>query len=165
MDCFDQIPCGQAYQIERCSASTVESRRLERANFSGPKVLPDQKFEILTSAINDKTDRAFPISLSMIRPVTPQTLKLINDVGDLTFVRFSLEPIIKTQYYADEKTADLASLMPDYYSRELFTAIDSGSYPEWELRAQIITPKIVDELEFNPFDPTKVSNLSIWPSL
>ncbi|XP_074603144.1 catalase-like [Brevipalpus obovatus] len=121
--------------------------------------------EILTTAIDSKESRSFPHSLTMLKTTTSQTLKLVNDRGEHTFVRFLLEPVIKFRYLEDKTILDLASRMPDYYSRELFTAIKRGRYPEWELRAQIISPKIVKKLKFNPFDPTKVWDESIIPSM
>ena len=45
---------------------------------------------------------------------------------------------------------------PDYARRDLFVAIASGNYPSWLLKIQLLNEYQVDQLEFNPFDATKV---------
>lgn len=117
--------------------------------------------EILHTTIYDKADLAFPRSLRMIIMKTPQTLKLVDGRGGQKFVRFSLEPLIETRYLKDETALELAGRIPDYYSRELFSAIKRGNYPKWELRAQIISPDKINGLDFNPLDPSRVSFSSL----
>lgn len=47
---------------------------------------------------------------------------------------------------------------PDYSTRDLFNAIESGNYPSWTLHVQIMTFEQAEKYKYNPFDLTKV-----WP--
>src|SRR5690606_38532708 len=44
----------------------------------------------------------------------------------------------------------------DFHRRDLWEAIDSGQYPEWELGLQIIPEKDEHKYEFDLLDPTKL---------
>lgn len=47
---------------------------------------------------------------------------------------------------------------PDYSKRDLWAAIESGDYPTWNAKYQIMTPEQAAGVNFDPFDVTKV-----WP--
>jgi catalase len=44
---------------------------------------------------------------------------------------------------------------PDFYTRDLFNAIDKGDFPSWDVKAQIITPDQAEKYPINIFDVTK----------
>lgn len=44
----------------------------------------------------------------------------------------------------------------DYHRQDLYDAIESGNYPEWELNLQIINEDQALAFGFDVFDPTKI---------
>src|ERR1044072_3806659 len=45
---------------------------------------------------------------------------------------------------------------PDFHRRDLWEAIESGAYPEWELGLQIVAEEDEHKFEFDLLDPTKI---------
>ncbi len=45
---------------------------------------------------------------------------------------------------------------PDFHRRDLFDAIESGAFPEWELGIQVVDEKDEHKFPFDLLDPTKL---------
>jgi len=45
---------------------------------------------------------------------------------------------------------------PDFHRRDLWEAINSGDFPEWELGLQLFDDKQADSFDFDVLDPTKL---------
>ena len=45
---------------------------------------------------------------------------------------------------------------PDFHRRDLWNAIQQGSFPEWELGLQLFDDKFADHFDFDILDPTKI---------
>jgi len=52
------------------------------------------------------------------------------------------------------------SLDPDFHRRDLYEAIEKGSYPVWELGVQILPASREHEFSFDILDATK-----LWPEV
>lgn len=52
----------------------------------------------------------------------------------------------------------MVSKDPDHQTRDLFTAIERGDYPSWNVYAQVMDPKDAVNYRWNIFDMTRV-----WP--
>jgi catalase len=50
----------------------------------------------------------------------------------------------------------IAGADPDYHRRDLFEAIDSGAFPEWEFGVQLLSQAEADALPFDILDATKL---------
>ena len=50
----------------------------------------------------------------------------------------------------------IAGADPDFHRRDLFEAIQSGDFPEWELGIQAFDQAFADSLPFDVLDPTKI---------
>ena len=57
-----------------------------------------------------------------------------------------------------EQANEIQATELGHASRDLFEAIESGDYPEWELNVQIMSDDDHPELDFDPLDDTKT-----WP--
>ena len=44
---------------------------------------------------------------------------------------------------------------PDFHRRDLWDAIQSGNFPEWELSVQLFDQKFAAGFDFDVLDPTK----------
>ena len=78
------------------------------------------------------SDRAIPRSLRMIEGFGVNTFRLLNDKDEATFVKFHWRPKLGTQSTAWDEAVKIAGADPDYHRRDLFEAIESGNFPEWE---------------------------------
>ncbi|MFE1817360.1 catalase, partial [Metapseudomonas otitidis] len=45
---------------------------------------------------------------------------------------------------------------PDFHRRDLWEAIETGDYPEWELGVQIVPEADEHNFDFDLLDPTKI---------
>jgi catalase len=102
------------------------------------------------------SDRAVPRSYRMMQGFGVHTFRLVDEHGRATFVKFHWIPRLGVHSLAWDEAQQLAGADPDFNRRDLWDAIESGHYPEWELGLQLIPQEQADELEFDLLDPTKL---------
>ena len=54
---------------------------------------------------------------------------------------------------------------PDFHRRDLWKAIQSGNFPEWELQFQLFDQDFADSFDFDVLDPTKLIPEEILPPI
>ena len=54
---------------------------------------------------------------------------------------------------------------PDFHRRDLWDAIQSGNFPEWELQVQLFDQEFADSFDFDVLDPTKLIPEEILPPI
>ena len=54
---------------------------------------------------------------------------------------------------------------PDFHRRDLWEAIKSGNFPEWELQVQLFDDKFADKFDFDVLDATKLIPEEILPPI
>lgn len=52
---------------------------------------------------------------------------------------------------------------PDFHLRDLWQAIQSGNFPEWELSVQLFDQEFADNWDFDVLDPTKIIPEELLP--
>jgi len=102
------------------------------------------------------SDRAIPRSLRMIEGFGVHTYRFINEKGESTFVKFHWRPKLGMQSVVWDEALKISGADPDFHRRDLWNAINEGSFPEWELAVQIFDDKFADQFEFDILDPTKL---------
>ena len=102
------------------------------------------------------SDRAIPRSLRMMEGFGVNTFRLVNDKGEGTFVKFHWRPVLGTQSTLWDEAVKIAGADPDFHRRDLFEAIASGNFPEWDFAVQLISEAEADDLPFDILDATKV---------
>jgi catalase len=102
------------------------------------------------------SDRGVPRSYRMMEGFGVHTFRLINDKGNSSFVKFHWRPLAGTHSLDWDEAVKLAGADVDYHRRDLWEAIESGNFPEWELCFQIFTEKQADEFSFDVLDATKL---------
>lgn len=112
--------------------------------------------ETLCAYMQGKLDEGFPANWRVMTTYSINTFRVTNSVGNFWYARFILRAVEKFNYFEDEQAALVRGFFPDYYSEDLWSAINEGDFPTWYLEAQIVDPKDVKSLDFNPFDATKV---------
>lgn len=102
------------------------------------------------------SDRAIPRSLRMIEGFGIHSFRLIDAKGRSTFVKFHWRPKLGLQSHVWDEAVKIAGADQDYHRRDLFEAIRSGAFPEWELAVQLFTEEQADRFPFDHLDATKL---------
>lgn len=102
------------------------------------------------------SDRAIPRSYRMMEGFGVHTFRLINDAGTSHFVKFHWKPLLGVHSVAWNEALKISGNDPDFHRRDLWEAIESGAFPEWELGIQVIPEKDEHKFDFDLLDPTKL---------
>ena len=102
------------------------------------------------------SDRAIPRSLRMMEGFGVHTFRLINEGGKSVFVKFHWKPLLGVHSVAWDEAQIISGKDPDFHRRDLFDAIESGAFPEWELGIQVVDEKDEHKFPFDLLDPTKL---------
>lgn len=109
------------------------------------------------------SDRAIPRSLRMIEGFGIHSFRLVNADGHGTFVKFHWRPKLGLQSHVWDEAVKVAGADPDFHRRDLFEAIQSGHYPEWELAVQLFTGEDAEKFPFDHLDATKIIPEEVVP--
>ena len=102
------------------------------------------------------SDRTLPRSLRMIEGFGVHSFRLINAAGESTFVKFHWRPKLGLQSTIWDETVKISGADQDFHRRDMFEAIASGNFPEWEFAVQLFTPEEADRFPFDHLDATKL---------
>ncbi|MGA8853876.1 MAG: catalase, partial [Christiangramia sp.] len=112
--------------------------------------------ETLHNHIWVMSDRAIPRSLRMMEGFGIHTFRLINKEGKSHFVKFHWKPLLGVNSVTWDEAVKLHGADSDFHRRDLWDAIDSGQFPEWELGIQVVPEEDEHKFEFDLLDPTKL---------
>jgi catalase len=101
------------------------------------------------------SDRAIPRSLRFMEGFGVHTFRLVNAKGKSTFVKFHWKPKLGMQSVVWNEAVKINGADPDFHRRDLWNAIKSGQFPEWELGLQLFDDKFADAFAFDVLDATK----------
>ncbi len=102
------------------------------------------------------SDRGLPRSYRMMEGFGVHTFRLVNAARRSVFVKFHWKPVLGTHSLLWDEAQKISGKDPDFHRRDLWEAIDSGNYPEYELGLQIIPEEDQLRLGFDLLDPTKL---------
>ena len=102
------------------------------------------------------SDRALPRSLRMMEGFGVHAFRFLNIRGDACHVKFHWKPKLGVHGLTWDEAQKIAGKDPDFHRRDLWDAIESGHFPEWELGVQIIDAGKEAELGFDILDATKL---------
>lgn len=102
------------------------------------------------------SDRAIPRSFRFMEGFGVHTFRFVNAKDESTFVKFHWKPKLGLQSVAWNEAVKINGADPDYHRRDLWEAIQSGNFPEWELQVQIFDQEFADNFDFDVLDPTKL---------
>lgn len=104
------------------------------------------------------SDLGIPATHRQMSGFGVHTFRWINAQGKAHLVKYQWTPKQGIACLTPEQATELGGRDFNHATRDLYEAIEQGSYPEWELSVQILDPGQALELSFDPEDPTKV-----WP--
>jgi catalase len=102
------------------------------------------------------SDRAIPRSYRTMQGFGVHTFRLINAKGESRFVKFHWTPLQGTHSLVWDEAVKISGADPDFHRRDLWEAIESGNFPEWELGLQIFTEEEAASFPFDILDATKL---------
>jgi catalase len=102
------------------------------------------------------SDRALPRSYRMMQGFGVHTFRLVNAQGRGTFVKFHWTPALGTHSLVWEECQQIAGKDPDFNRRDLWEAIETGAFPEWELGVQLVPESEELAFDFDLLDATKI---------
>ncbi|MDP1819602.1 MAG: catalase [Acidimicrobiales bacterium] len=109
------------------------------------------------------SDRAIPRSFRFMEGFGVHTFRLVNKRGAFTFVKFHWKPKLGMQSVLWDEAVKINGADPDFHRRDLWDAIESGDFPEWELCIQRFDDAFADSFGFDVLDPTKLIPEEIVP--
>lgn len=102
------------------------------------------------------SDRGLPRSLRMMEGFGIHTFRLINNEGKSVFVKFHWKPLLGVHSVAWDEAQKISGKNSDFHRLDLYEAIESGAFPEWEFGIQIIPEEDEHKFDFDLLDPTKL---------
>jgi catalase len=102
------------------------------------------------------SDRAIPRSYRMMQGFGVHTFRLINEDGGSHFVKFHWRPLAGTHSLDWDEAVKISGADADFHRRDLWEAIESGAYPEYEFGMQIFTEEQAEDFSFDVLDATKI---------
>ena len=102
------------------------------------------------------SDRGIPRSYRMMEGFGVHTFKLVNARGKVKLCKFHWKPVLGMASLVWDEAQKIAGKDPDFHRRDLWEAIGSGAFPEYELGVQIVDEGDEQKFGFDLLDPTKL---------
>ncbi|MBC7635917.1 MAG: catalase, partial [Acetobacteraceae bacterium] len=109
------------------------------------------------------SDRTIPRSVRMMQGFGVHSFRLVDPDGKSTFVKFHWTPKLGLQSVVWDEAVKINGADPDYHRRDLYNAIESGNFPEWELGVQLFSEDDAAGFDFDHLDATKLIPEEIVP--
>ena len=103
-------------------------------------------------------DRGIPKDFRHMSGFGSHTFQWVNAKNEAFWVKYHFITDQGIEFMTNQEAAVVAGEDPDHHGRDLYKAIESGNYPTWTLKTQIMPLAEAANYRFNPFDLTKV-----WP--
>ncbi len=102
------------------------------------------------------SDRTIPRSFRFMEGFGVHTFRLLNAAGQSKFVKFHWKPKLGMQSVIWNEALKINGADPDFHRRDLWDAIQSGQFPEWELGLQVFDEEFTKRFAFDVLDATKM---------
>lgn len=104
------------------------------------------------------SDRGLPMSTVHMSGYGNHAYSLWQETGECVWVKFHFKTQQGHRYRTEEDLAKRTGVSENFHRQALFNSIEAGVYPQWSFSLQTMTLGEAKQLEFDPFDVTKV-----WP--
>jgi len=111
------------------------------------------------------SDRALPRSYRMMDGFGVHTFRLVNAHGVAHYVKFHWKAKLGRHALVQEEAQRIAGEDPDFLRRDLWDAIATGCFPEWELALQIVSEDKAASLGIDLLDATKLIPEELVPPI
>ncbi|WP_146241137.1 catalase [Paenibacillus sambharensis] len=104
------------------------------------------------------SDNGTPANYRQMDGFSVHAFKWINAEGKVTYVKYHWKSKQGVVNFSAKESGEMQGRDFNHATRDLYEHIENGEFPEWELHVQMLPPEHLDQLSFDPLDPTKV-----WP--
>ncbi len=104
------------------------------------------------------SDRGAALGYRHMNGYSLHTYTLVNANEERVWCKLHFKTLQRIRNFQSEIGAANLVKDPGQARRDLFEAIENGSFPQWRVCVQVMTEAEAEKFEYNPFDPTKV-----WP--
>ncbi|MGI9316404.1 MAG: catalase [bacterium] len=104
------------------------------------------------------SDRGIPRTYRHMHGFGSHTFSFINAANERFWVKFHLKTRQGIENLTNVESASMISQDRESHQRDLYDAIESGEFPRWDFKVQIMPEKDASSYRFHPFDLSKV-----WP--
>jgi catalase len=109
------------------------------------------------------SDRAIPRSFRFMEGFGVHTFRLVDAEGRSTYVKFHWKPKLGMQSVVWNEALKINGADPDFHRRDLWDAITTGDFPEWDLCVQTFDDEWADAFDFDVLDATKLIPEELLP--
>ncbi|WP_424810913.1 catalase [Roseococcus sp. YIM B11640] len=109
------------------------------------------------------SDRTIPRSFRFMEGFGVHSFRMVNAQGKSTFVKFHWKPKLGMQSVMWNEAVKINGADPDFHRRDLWNAIQTGDFPEWELGLQLFDEEFAASFDFDILDPTKIIPEEVVP--
>ncbi len=102
------------------------------------------------------SDRTLPRSFRFMEGFGVHSFRFVNAEGVSTYVKFHWKPVLGLQSVMWNEAVKINGADPDFHRRDLWTSIEQGDFPEWELGVQLFDDEFADSFDFDVLDATKL---------
>ncbi|NLY73001.1 MAG: catalase [Tissierellia bacterium] len=102
------------------------------------------------------SDRGIPKSYRHMHGFSSHAFSFINKDDERVWVKFHFETQQGIENLTDQEASELVGCDRESHQRDLYEAIERGDYPKWTMYVQLMSEEEADNLDYNPFDLTKV---------
>jgi catalase len=102
------------------------------------------------------SDRVLPRSFRMMEGFGVHTFRLVNAEGQSSFVKFHWKPRLGLQSTIWDEANKLQAADNDFQRRDLWEAIDTGDFPQWDLGIQVFDQAFAEAQPYDVLDATKL---------
>ncbi len=104
------------------------------------------------------SDRGIPYSYRHMNGYGSHTYSFINENNERIWIKIHLKTQQGIKCITDQEAEAIVARDRESHQRDLLESIDSGDFPKWNMKIQVMTEEQANNSSFNPFDLTKV-----WP--
>lgn len=104
------------------------------------------------------SDRGIPVSPRFMNGYGSHTFSFWNKAGERFWVKFHFKTQQGHKTLTNEEAEAVIGKTRESYQEDLYSSIEQGDFPKWDVYVQIMPELEAENCEFNPFDLTKV-----WP--
>lgn len=102
------------------------------------------------------SDRGIPSSYRHMHGFSSHAYSMINHKNERVWVKFHFRSQQGIQNLTDQEAGKVIASDRESHQRDLYTAIEKGEFPKWEMYIQVMTEEEADNMPYNPFDLTKM---------
>ena len=109
------------------------------------------------------SDRGNPKTYRNMHGFGSHTFSFINDKNERYWVKFHFKSQQPIENLTDEEAEVLVGKDRESHQKDLYESIESGDFPRWDFKVQVMPEADAETYRFHPFDLTKVWSHKDYP--